>query len=242
MRLPVLCGAADLAALDMIISAIKDAILHNAHVFGLTGDATDPISRTASAEATKEAKPLITEISERKQGRGFVMGVVAKVTDLLQLSVSDVHVRLECHFKDASGKHTRDPFSLGVVLGSVGISSVDSEGKSVASRADSSLSFIRKHAHIEGFGVYVDHGDEFRVSVATGTISNDMKALISPPRRLQSRLLDRNPSVPTLQSSLQCRRYVLAPMHVNCSVLINDSGYPPKMELVRLVRYVESLV
>jgi hypothetical protein len=240
--------AADLAALDAVINSLQEAIAKASSVDTAQIEKPKDVSTKENASAAKaEAKPIISEIAQRRQGKGLVMGLVARVTDLLQLNIADVHIRLECNFMDAAGRHVRPPFSVGVVLGSVGVSSTNVHGDATGSRGVNPMSFIRKRGHITDLGIYVDHNDAFRVSLRKGVISTEMKSLVGLSARASgmrgSGIPNLHPSMmvsswtPSVQSSLAGRRFLLKPVRMEMHVIINDSGYPPKTELVRLLRY-----
>lgn len=233
-----LLNAADLAALDSVLQALQ-ASLDAATTEPSIGGGDDPI-----------AAPAIVDASKRQQGQSFSMGLVAKFADLLQLRIADIHVRLECNFLSPSGTAVRPPFSVGVVLASLSVGSLDIHGNSTQEiRGASALSFIRKRLLVEGFGIYLDHGDAYRAGLAKAEIGTQMRTLMGlgvrfSPQQLavtsgkSAAVVVHSEWTPTIESSLSKRRFLLMPLSVDARVVINDSGQPPKTELLSIMRFV----
>jgi hypothetical protein len=140
-------------------------------------------ARDGSGSAITAAAPTLSDAKSRQTGRSWSMGVVSRVTDLVQIAVTNAHVRVECEYLDAAGARVRPPFSLGVVLHSLTINSTDVAGSTVgAVRSGDNLSFIRKRASLQGLAIYCDSGDGYRVDITDrARLAADMMALAARP-------------------------------------------------------------
>jgi len=138
------------------------------------------------------------------------MRILSRVSDLVEVSVMDVHVRFEvpAAASAAPGCAAAPAFSLGVCLMEMGIFSTDSRGAQISAGAAVSspqgdnMSYVRKTlrvsawsffsrlvsvvtcsyaAQIRGFSLYCDVGDGLRVPLDKRSVAQHMHDLMGPP-------------------------------------------------------------
>lgn len=154
---------AELASIDAVVQALADLAAGPRTTGTATATASDPSVLPAATRAQgarcSPSRPL-TALGATllplplRAGKSTVMRILSRVSDLVEVAVSDVHVRFEVPAAAAVGTGpaaaaAAPAFSLGVCLSQLGIFSTDAHGARVSAGAAAgaggdNMSYVRK--------------------------------------------------------------------------------------------------
>jgi hypothetical protein len=224
--------AVDLAELDTAILSFMDS----------TNESETGVSQTSSQDAADDLRNLSASENKRSVGKGGMSKLIKTLSEGVTLDISDVHIRLE------SG-NTRRNLSVGVILDSINVKSIESPTVLGATDPGSnSLSFVRKQLGVKGLAIYCNCGSEIKLSSNTSFTAAEFSDVMQSLMRTQlqgrstsSDITSTNTStvtsqIETTKRGIERHQYVLSPLDISAKLVVNDTGYPPAAELHHLLR------